>query len=366
MFLRPLFSLVASALTILPLQAMAEVKITDILGRDVVLAEPAKRIVLGEGRHMAVLGLLMDNPVERVVGWRLDKALDPPTLDAYRAKFPEIDALQSVGAGNRELSVEATIALDPDLVVLSKMDAGNPNMERAREQLTAAGIAVAYVDFFAQPQENSIPSLHILGQLTGSDAKAVEFETFYNERIERIRSRLADPAITRPSVFFHVHAAPTGCCATAGEGVFNEFITTAGGRNIATEALKSVLGNVSLEFLIGADPDFYIATGGSHMRQKGGLVLGSGIEAGEAEASFKALTSATGISSLRAIEEGHAAGVWHLFNDTPSHIALIEYLAKTFHPDLFADVDPAATLAEIESRFSPVVVPGIWWIAPEK
>ena len=62
------------------------------------------------------------------------------------------------------------------------------------------------------------------------------------------------------------------------------------------------------------------------------------------------------------MQDGRAAGVWHMFNDSPVHIALIEYLAKTFHPDLFQDVDPNATLAEINARFSPVTVPGTWWV----
>ena len=355
-----------AAVILSPLMAMAEVRATDILGREVVLEAPAKRIVLGEGRHMAVLGLLHADPVQLVAGWRLDKALDEPTMAAYAAKFPQITKIAPVGAGNRELSVESVIALEPDLLVLSKMDAGDPGMERAREQVEAAGIPVAYVDFFANPQENSIPSLKILGALTDADARAAEFTEFYETRLNRIRERLADPAIEKPRVLFHVHAAPTGCCATAGAGVFNDFITTAGGRNIATEALDSVLGNVSLEFLIGADPDFYIATGGTHLRQRGGLVLGSGVEAEEAQKTFAALIATPGFSSLRAVEEGHASGVWHLFNDTPSHIALIEHLAKTFHPELFEDVDPAATLAEIETRFSPVAVAGTWWVKPSK
>ena len=76
--------------------------------------------------------------------------------------------------------------------------------------------------------------------------------------------------------------------------------------------------------------------------------------------------AAPGFASLRAVEQGRTAGVWHLFNDSPVHIALIEYLAKTFHPDLFQDVDPAKTLAEINARFSPVIVPGTWWVTPEQ
>ncbi|RRH78282.1 ABC transporter substrate-binding protein [Falsigemmobacter faecalis] len=355
-----ILALAATLAAALPLAA--EVRALDILGREVVLPAPASRIVLGEGRHMAVLGLMHDDPVAKVVGWRLDKAMDPPTLQAYRAKFPQIGAIKPVGSGNRDLSVEAVIALDPDLLVLSLMDAKDPGMEQARSQVEAAGIPVVYVDFFSHPQENSLPSLQILGALTGGEAKAAEFAALYTERLERITSRLSDPSITRPDVFFHVHAAPKGCCSTVGQGVFHDFITTAGGHNIGNTAVGGVLGNVSLEFLLGADPDIYVATGGAHMAARGGLVLGSGITPGEAELSFAALLKAPGFSALSAVESGRAAGVWHLFNDSPVHIALIEYLAKLFHPDLFADVDPEATLREIEARFSPVTVPGTWWV----
>lgn len=360
-----LFRAMALLASLIAAPALAEVTATDILGREVTLDAPAQRIVLGEGRHMAVLGLLHDDPVSRVVGWRQDKALDEPTMAAYRARFPAIDAIRPVGSGNRDISVESIIALDPDLLVLSLMDANDPGMERAREQVEAAGIPVAYVDFFSQPLENSIPSLRILGALTGGEATAEEFAQFYDSRLSRVRERLADPAIERPGVFFHVHAAPQGCCSTVGQGVFAQFIETAGGRNLGAEAVQGVLGNVSLEFLIGSDPDFYIATGGAHMAARGGLVLGTGVAEEAARDSFAKLIAAPGFSSLRAVEEGRAAGVWHLFNDTPSHIALIEYLAKAFHPQLFADVDPAATLAEIDARFAPVTVPGTWWVAPQ-
>ncbi|MFT4149259.1 MAG: ABC transporter substrate-binding protein [Paracoccaceae bacterium] len=350
----------------LALPAAAEVRVTDITGREVVLPAPAKRIVLGEARHLAVLGLIHDDPVALVAGWRTDKALDDPTLAAYRARFPALDAIAPVGSGARGISVESVIALKPDLVVLSLMDAADPAMQTATSQIEAAGIPVVFVDFFSHPQENSMPSLRILGTLTGAEARAAEFAQFYETRLTRIRDRLADPAIPRPSVFIHVHAAAANCCSTVGPGVFDDFVTTAGGRNIGREAVKGVLGTVSLEFLLGADPDFYIATGGTHMAARGGLVLGTGVDRATAERTFADLTGATGFSALRAVQQGHAAGVWHLFNDSPVHIALIEYLAKTLHPDLFADIDPAATLNEIQTRFSPVQVPGIWWIPDVK
>lgn len=340
----------------------AEIRVTDITGREVVLNQPATRIVLGEARHMAVLGLMHDDPVSLVAGWRTDKGLDAPTMAAYRARFPAIDAIASVGSGNRDISVESIVALNPDLVVLSLMDTADPAMDIARSQIEAAGIPVVYVDFFSHPLQNSMPSLRILGALTGAVDRAEAFAQFYETRLNRIRDRLADPTIARPNVFVHVHAAAANCCATVGLGVFDDFVTTAGGRNVGREVVTGVLGNVSLEFLLGADPDFYIATGGIHMAARGGLVLGSGVDEATANNSFDALIGATGFSALRAVEGGRAVGVWHLFNDSPVHIALVEYLARVLHPDLFADIDPAATLDEIQTRFSPVEVPGIWWI----
>lgn len=354
------FALIASLAS-----ARADVTATDILGREVTLPRPAAHVVLGEARHLAVLGLIHDDPVALVSGWRMARALDEPTLAAYRAKFPSLDQIKPVGAGARGLSAEAVIALHPDLVVLTLVDQNDPATDLARQQIEAAGIPVAYVDFFSHPQENSIASLRILGKLTGAEDRADEFAQFYETRLDRIRDRLT-PDVPRPRVFFHVHAAPTGCCSTVGTGVFHDFITTAGGVNIAAETVGTVQGNVSLEALIAADPDVYVATGGTHMAARGGLVLGSGVDADTAQASFDTLIAAPGFSALRAVQDGRATGVWHMFNDSPVHIALIEYLAKTFHPDLFGDVDPNATLAEINARFSPVTVPGTWWVTERK
>ena len=346
--------------------ARADVTVTDIAGREVTLPAPAKHIVLGEARHVTILGLIHDDPVALVSGWRQIRALDEPTMEAYRRRFPAIDQIVPVGAGSSGISAEAIIALHPDLVVLTLIDQNDTAMQVATQRIEAAGIPIVYVDFFSHPQENSIPSLRILGKLTGAEARAEEFTQFYETRLNRIRSRLTEQDIPRPRVFFHVHAAPTGCCATIGNGVFQDFITTAGGRNVGAETVGTMLGHVSLEYRIGADPDFYIATGGTHMAQRGGLVLGSGVDADTAQDSFQRLISAPGFSALRAVRQGHAAGVRHLFNDSPTHIALIEYLAKTFHPDLFADVDPDATMAQIQARFSPVTVPGTWWVTPAK
>jgi ABC-type Fe3+-hydroxamate transport system, periplasmic component len=344
------------------LPAMADITVTDIIGRSVTLPAPAERIVLGDGRHLVVLGMLEDDPVHRIVGWREAKGLDPARLDAFTKAFPEIANIATVGAGNRQLSVEKTIALAPDLVVLSLVDAEDPQMEVPLSQLAAAGIPVVFVDFFTNPLTNTTHSMTILGALIGTEDRAAEFNAFYTEKRDLITSRLAEANPDRPRVFIQVHANGERCCATVGAGVFDDVIAGAGGVNAARDVVPGMMGTVGLENLIALDPDYFVATGGQHMRTRGGLVLGAGVTQDEAENSFATLLATPGIADLHAVENGHALAIWHLFNDSPIHIALIEYLAKAFHPDLFTDLDPEATMQTLQTRFSPISVDGTWWL----
>lgn len=349
-------------LLLLPGAALAQISVVDITGREVQLPTPATRIVLGDARHVVVLGMIDEDPVARIVGWRQDKALDPARQAALQERFPALKDIASVGAGNRRLSVESTIALAPDLVILSLIDARDSATEQVLQQLDAAGIPVVFVDFFSHPLENTTKSIDILSRVLGTSQKAQELITYYETHLEAIRAPLAELETDLPRVFVQVHATPAQCCATVGGGVFHDFVTAAGGRNLGAETVPGIMGNVGLENLIALDPDFFLASGGQHLRARGGLVLGAGVEEAEARESFAALLSAPGLRHLRAVEEAKAIGFWHLFNDSPMHIALIEHLARTFHPELFPDLDPAATLREMQTRFSPVSVPGIWWI----
>ncbi|UZF91415.1 ABC transporter substrate-binding protein [Bosea sp. NBC_00550] len=352
------------ALPVLSARASEPVTATDVLGRTVRLAAPARRIVLAQGRQLNALGLLHPDPVSLLAGWGNDlERQNADALARYRARFPAIDALPIVGDGGTAngFSLERAIALGPDLVVLSRSLAGTRRGPGDLvEKLEGAGIPVVVVDFFLEPLRDTVPSLRALGRLIGRDEQADKLIAFYEERMQRVASRVA--GATRPSVFVHAHAGGYDCCMTAGQGTFNEFVHAAGGRNIAAAMLPGATGQIGLEQLISADPDVYVATGGTHLAKLGGLVLGLGIGEADAEASFAKLLATPSLSTLTAIEKRRAFGFWHLFNDTPLHVVAIEALAKWLHPERFRDIDPAATLAE-GARFSAIPLDGTLWIA---
>jgi iron complex transport system substrate-binding protein len=338
---------------------------TDILGRTVTLEKPAERIVLGAGRSISVLALIHPDPVSRIVGWRDDFRRDTASYAAWQAAFPAISDIPVVGgAAGDALSVETVATLQPDLVVLSLYDAEAPAMARSIEVLGQLGIPVLVVDFFSQPLDNALPSLRLLGQALGVERKAEDFIAFYEGRRAVIRDRLASQPFERPGVFMHAHAGGMPCCSTPGHGTFNEIIELAGARNLALAHVPGLYGDIGLEQLLVDDPEIYIATGGAHLAARGGLVLGTGIDGDTATSTFARLLATPGIADLSAVRNGRAFAVWHMFNDSPVNIVLIEKFAKMFHPDRFADIDPQATIDAINRDFLAVPMLGTYWVDP--
>ncbi|PTM41816.1 ABC transporter substrate-binding protein [Bosea sp. 124] len=360
---RRAFAMALASLSLATVALAQPVVVTDVLGRTVTLPAPAKRIVLAQGRQLNALGLLHPDPLSLLAGWGADhQRQNADAYARYRARFPMIDSIPTVGDGVTEggFSLEKTVALAPDLVVLSGSLAGTRRGSGDLVQrLEAAGITVAVVDFYLRPLTDTVPSLRILGRLIGREQQAEDFIRFYEGRLGRIAQRLE--GATRPSVFIHAHAGGPECCMTPGKGTFDDFITAAGGRNMSAPLLPGATGQISLEQLITSDPEVYVATGGTHMAKSGGLVLGLGVPRETAAASFAKLLSQPGLATLSAVRNSRVSAMWQLFNDTPLHVVAIEALAKWIHPERFADLHPAETLAEA-TRFSAIPLDGTLWL----
>lgn len=52
-----------------------------------------------------------------------------------------------------------------------------------------------------------------------------------------------------------------------------------------------------------------------------------------------------------------------LFNAVPLNVLAAEAFAAWLRPELFADISPEATLAEINQRFAAVPFEGSYWIS---
>ncbi|HMO27932.1 ABC transporter substrate-binding protein [Enterovirga sp.] len=366
MLIDRLRTMLALALVLLAFGARAEpVTLTDLTGRKVTLPAPARRIVLAQGRHLNALALLHPDPVSLVAGWGDDLKRDRATYDLYRRRFPAIERVPDLGSGAaRTFSLEKAISLEPDLVVLSRFADGGGGAAQAGEvarRFEAIGVPVIVIDFFQAPLEETEASLRILGEAIGRPEAALAYNRFYREHLDRIAARLKAPGLARPRVFMHAHAGGPTCCYSPGRGVFDQFIRAAGGHNIGADILPGATGELSPEYVASAKPDIYVGTGGTYQIRSGGLVLGSGVSAEEARRSLAATLARLNLLAISSLPPERIHGMWQLFNDTPVHVVAVELLAKWLHPELFGDLDPAATLREINERFLSVPLEGTYW-----
>ena len=156
------------------------------------------------------------------------------------------------------------------------------------------------------------------------------------------------------------HAGGLACCFSPGRGVYDDFIRFAGGHNIGADSIATETGQLSLEYVLTQDPHVYIATGGPY-GGRGGVSLGAGVDPALARSSLAQVIESQHLSGLSAVKQGRAHALWHAFNDSPTHLMAIEAMARWFHPEATAGIDPAATLATLNQRFAAVPMQGTYW-----
>lgn len=353
-------------------QASAQtVTVTDILGREVQVKAPAERIFLGEGRLLYLTAMLdRDDPTRRIVGMPNDlKTADLDTYEAYRAKFPQIEQIPEVGAlAQGAFSAEKVIDLKPDVIVLSKSAYKNAQEIGAVETMEKVGIPTVVVDFRDHPLETTVPSVKILGEITGTQERAQEFAEFYDEQIKLVRNRVAGRE-PRPVTFLYRAAGLSECCATFGRSNLGEIIELAGGQNLGTQFLPGESGTLAEEQILASNPNQIVVTGANWSLSPnkapgvGFVSMGYQADPAQAQAQLRALTEQPGWSSLTAVQNGQVRGLWHQFYGSPYNFLAAIQLAKWQHPEAFADVDPTEIYREFHERFLPVEHSGTFWVS---
>lgn len=342
--------------------------VTDIAGRKVELPRKVERIVLGEGRQLYTLALLEDPPLARVVGWQGDMAsFDPQTYQQYRARYPQIDQIAKIGnTSEASVSPEKVLSLRPDLAIFSISGHGPGRRNPLVEQLQKIGVPVIFIDFREHPLVNTIPSLRLLGQALGREARAEKFIAFYEAQTRRVTELTQGlAAAQRPRVLLDARAGDAAGVLTAGRGSFGELIEMAGGLNVGNDLIPAPLGEASLEAVIASRPDVYIATGYQHPGTSSpGLRMGAQVNEAQArETLLQVARRRPEIAALPAVRAGRVHGVWHHFYNTPYHVVMLQATARWLHPQRLAAVDPLLTWRQLHRDFLGMEPSGHYWIS---
>ena len=339
--------------------AQGTIAITDIRGRAVTVPRNSNRLLIDDGRYLLALSLIHPDPVSVVAAWPHDiNRISQQTYDRYVAKFPRLATIPRVASSAGTFSLEQAIAANPSVAIFTL---GQGPTDAQLRQFAAAGIPVVFIDFFSQPFEHLERSLTILGQITGRETQARDFIAWRGARMQHIAARVKT-AGPPPKVFLEAHAGISAdCCNSPGKGNIGDYITFVGGHNIGADVLPGASGRVSVEYVISQNPAVYILTGGPHLEKQGGYVVGPTFTVERSQQSLRRMTGRPGLSLLTAVTSGRVHGLSHQLLNSPLDILAVEALASWIHPGLFADLDPARTITELNQKFLAVPIEGPLW-----
>lgn len=335
-------------------------EVTDLKGRTVTLPANIERVVVTFNleEYLAVTG---EAGVDKLVGWshKYWKGRRDDAYNAYTKALPTLESIPDVGY-NGDISIEAIISLQPDVVLASATGANYNALEPAFDLLHQAGIEVVFFNFHKQTIETHQQSIQLIGKVMGQEERAAELARLYEEQMNLVYDRLKDLADEdRPSVYMEFSRGPSVIGNSWSEQMWGAQIRECGGVNIAA-GQEGASVDVPAEQVLAANPDFIIMSGCLQSDDTDNVVMGYGADRELAREHLEAYKSRDGWSSLNAVKNNNMGAIYH---DLSRHIfdfAGAQFLAKTLHPDLFADIDPEANLAKFFSDYMPVELDGVW------
>lgn len=235
-----LFTLLLVFLTACAPQATptsAALTLTDGLGREISLNEPAQKIVSLAPSNTEILFAI--GAGSQVVG--------RDNLSDYPAEAANVT---DVGSPFEALSTELIVSLEPDLVLAAEI-----NTAEQVKQLEDLGLTVYYLKNPLTIEE-MYGNLEIVAQMTGHETENATLIESLKARVAAVDEKIA-PLSSRPSVFYEMDGSDPGKPWTAGKDTFiTQLIERAGGYNIASDI--DSYAQLSLEQVVAADPNFII------------------------------------------------------------------------------------------------------------
>ena len=282
-------------------QTEGQIVLTDQAGREVVLEGPAQSIV--SCYYISTYAAIALGAEDRVVG--LEKKAD--TRPIYQMAAPELLEKPQVGT-MKELDVEATAALEPELVIMPQA------LADYADTLTQLGIPVLVVN--PESHEALVEMLQLMGTALGLEDRAEALASYYQEQLDRMAELTQDAEA--PVVYM---GSNSSFLATAPASMYQStLIRQAGGVNAGDSLEGDYWTEVSYEDVLAMAPQV--------------IVLPAG-----AEYTVQDVVEDPQLSALPAVQDGAVyqmpGGIEEWDSPVPSGILGTMWMTSVLHPDVY-------------------------------
>ena len=345
------------------------IEITDVTGRTITLKKPAERVVLqwsGAGGPFFTISALMGKDTPKVIAG-MDTSLQDYRADMWKhftTEMPELAKIPVVGTiGDKTFNAEQVVALNPDVIFIP-VDLKDQYESDAKAKMDAAGIQTIYIDYHAEKLESHQKSIEAIGKALGKEERAAEISKLYTDRVTRVLDRVSKINKPKPTVYLEVgmNGPEEFGNSFSSNYSWGALATMAGGDVITKDVIKKT-SPINPEFILEKNPDIIMIMGSYWPKKLTSMRLGFEATEASSQELLKAFTTERqGWSELKAVENKQVYSAHHGLPREVFDAAVFEYLAKTFYPEEFADVDPEATLKEFYDKFLPFSYSGIWFM----
>lgn len=233
---RTLSLILAFLLLFLPAFSEAPLVVTDMLGREITLQGPARRVVVLQPGDVEILYAI--GACDLLVG------------RGEYANYPEEAlAVSSVQSGY-EINFEQIIALNPDVVIMTKMG----QKVEDQQKLMDAGIQTFISD--AQTIEDVYKAVALLSRLTGKTENAEKVVASMKAGFDALAQKAADKSGT--TVYFEASPLEFGLWTT-GKNTFMDYIAAILNLDNIFADLEG-WNSISEEQVLARDPDVIVTT----------------------------------------------------------------------------------------------------------
>lgn len=279
------------------------ITVVDQAGRTVELPREINRIV--SAYYMSSSLLIALGAEDKVVGLEMKAE----TREVYKKAAPQFLELPGVGT-SKNINVEETLALEPELVILPY------RLQEFVEQFEALNIPVIVVE--PESMDQFLEFITLVGKAVGAEERAEALVNYYDEKMAEISS-LTEGLQERPSVYMSGgSSAFTTCTANMYQ---SDLIKLAGGQNVGDELTDGYWANVSAEQILAWNPEFIF-------------------NVNYASYDKSELTGDAQLASVSAIQKDQVytfpsvLEAWDY--PTPSSILGILWLTQKLHPELYS------------------------------
>ena len=235
-------------------------------------------------------------------------------------------------------NVETAIELQPDVILATTTCDG-------LSQLQNAGIPVVIQNL----ANNSVlvPAIHFLGQLVNSQDNATTLVNWINHYTTIVTSRIAPLSANQLPTFYAEQAIEWQ--TPGSQHVVGQLIVAAGGINIINSSSANAIV-VSPESILEQNPQYIFKL----------TVSTDTADATFYQTAINSINTRTGFSEITAVKSGNVYTYDYTLVQGLRYPVGLLYFAKSMHPDLFTDIDPATILPGMIEQFFGIDFPGVY------